>query len=159
MKPIGIIKPLKISAGALKNKIRKNIGGRYGIVPLLSFPKMLYLGYAAKTDMWGMGKGSVNIALCKSELIYRLAPFSRDFSSYNANSKIRKLGYLSDSLFKSYAGLNRLTQALWSIYKSNNLQLRHSLLALIRTIKPILLAIAMKKLPLRSHALPKTFIP
>ena len=134
MKPIGIIKPLKISAGALKNKIRKNIGGRYGIVPLLSFPKMLYLGYAAKTDMWGMGKGSVNIALCKSELIYRLAAYFRDFSSYNANSKIRKLGYLSDSLFKSYAGLNRLTQALWSIYKSNNLQLRHSLLALIRTI-------------------------
>lgn len=134
MKPIGIIKPLKISAAALKNKIRKNIGGRYEIVPVLSFPQMLYLGHAAKTDMSGMGKSSVNITLCRSDTIYRLAAYFRDFSSYNANGKIRKLGYLSDSLFKSYTGLNRLTQALWSIYKSNNLQLSHSLLALIRTI-------------------------
>lgn len=134
MKLIGIIKPLKISAAALRKNIRKDRGGRYEIVPVLSFPQMLYFGHAAKTDISGMGKSSVNITLCRSEPIYRLAAYFRDFSSYNANSKIRRLDYLSDGLFKSYTGLNRLTLALWSIYKSNNLQLSHSLLTLIRAI-------------------------
>ncbi len=134
MRPIGIIKPLKISAAALRKNTRKNRVGRYEIVPVLSFPQMIYLGNAVKTDMSGMGKSSVNITLCRSESIYRLAAYFRDFSSYNAKSKIRKLDYLSDNLFRSYNGLNRLTKALWSIYKSNNLQLSHSLLTLIRAI-------------------------
>lgn len=134
MKPIGIIKPLKIRAVALRNKIRKDIGGRYEPVSVLSFPKMLYLSSASGTGASKTIKSDVTIAFRKSDLVYRFAAYFRDFSSYNASSKIRKLNYLSDSLFKSYTGLNRLTQALWSIYKSNNLQLSHSLLALIRTI-------------------------
>lgn len=134
MRAIGIIKPLRISAAALRKNIRKDIGGGYEIVPVLSFPQMLYLGSAAGNGLSGTEKNSFNISLHKSETIYRLAAYFRDISSYNASRRIRKLGYLSDSLFRSYAGLNRLTQALWSIYKSNNLQLSHSLLSLIRTI-------------------------
>ncbi|MDE7360701.1 MAG: hypothetical protein K2N38_02075 [Oscillospiraceae bacterium] len=134
MRAIGIIKPLKISAAALRKNIRKELGSRYETVPVLSLPKMIYLGSAAKTGMSGTVNNSFNITLRRSEPVYRLAAYFRDLSSYNASSKIKRLGYLSDSLFKSYTGLNQLTQALWSIYKSNNLQLSHSLLALIRTI-------------------------
>lgn len=134
MRAISIIKPLKISAAALRKNIRKNIGGGYEIVSVLSLPKMLYLGSAAETGLSGAGKNSLNIALHRSETIYRFAAYFRELSSYNTSSKIRRLGYLSDNLFRSYTGLNRLTQALWSIYKSNNLQLSHSLLSLIRTI-------------------------
>lgn len=134
MRPISIIKPLRISAAALRKNIRKDIGGGYKVVPVLSVPKMLYLGFAAKNGMSGTTKNSLSIALHRSETIYRFAAYFRELSSYNANSSIRKLGYFSDSLFRSYTGLNRLTQALWNIYKSNNLQLSHSLLSLIRTI-------------------------
>lgn len=134
MRANGIIKQLRISAAALRKNIRKDIGGRYEVVPVLSVPKMLYLGFAAKNGMSGTTKNNLGIAFHRSETIYRFAAYFRELSSYNANSSIRKLGYLSDSLFRSYTGLNRLTQALWSIYKSNNLQLSHSLLALIRTI-------------------------
>lgn len=134
MRSIGIIKPLKISIAALRKNIRKNIGGGYEIAPVLSFPQMLYLGSAVGTGLSGTEKNSFNITFRRSESIYRLAAYFRDHSSYNASRRIRKLGYLSDNLFRSYTDLNRLTQALWSIYKSNNLQLSHSLLALIRTI-------------------------
>lgn len=134
MRAFGIVTPLKISAKALKKNIRKNIGGRYAIVPVLSFPKMLYLGSKTETGMSGTRKNSFHITFRRSESIYRLAAYFRDLSSYNASRRIQRLGYLSDSLFRSYTGLNQLTQALWSIYKSNNLQLRHSLLSLIRTI-------------------------
>lgn len=134
MRAIGIIKPLRISAAALRKNIRKNIGGGYEIVPVLSFPQMLYLGSAAEIGLSGTEKNSFNISLHRSELIYRLAAYLGELSTYNATSRIRRLGYLSDNLFRSYTGLNRLAQALWSIYKSNNLQLSHSLLSLIRTI-------------------------
>ncbi|MDE6031281.1 MAG: hypothetical protein K2G32_06660, partial [Oscillospiraceae bacterium] len=133
MRAISIIKPLRISAAALRKNIRKDIGSGYEVMPVLSIPKMLYLGSAAKTGMTGAVKNSFNIALYRSGSIYRVAAYFRGLSSYTS-SRIRKLGYLSDSLFRSYTGLNQLTQALWSIYKSNNLQLSHSLLALIRTI-------------------------
>lgn len=133
MRAIGIIKPLKISAAVLRKNILKDICGGFEVMPVLSIPKMLYLGSAAKTGMSGTVKNSFNIALYRSESIYRLAAYFTELSSYTS-SRIRKLGYLSDSLFRSYTGLNQLTQALWSIYKSNNLQLSHSLLALIRTI-------------------------
>lgn len=134
MREFGIVTPLKISAKALRKNIRKDIGGRYEIVPVLSFPQMLYFVSAAETGMWGTEKNNFNITFRRSESIYRLAAYFRDLSSYNASRRIQRLGYLSDSLFRSYTGLNRLTQALWSIYKSNDLQLRHSLLSLIRTI-------------------------
>lgn len=134
MRPIGIIKPLKTSAAAIKNKLRKSIGGRYETLPVMSFPRMIYLGYAAKNSMSGLNKSSVNIALYQSKPSYRLAAYFGNYGSYGANAGIQNTNFLSDSLFRSYAYLNRLTQSLWSIYKSNNLQLSHSLLALIRTI-------------------------
>lgn len=134
MKAIGAIKPLRISAAALIKNIWKDIGGRYETLPVLSFPQMLYLFLAAENGISEMGKNVFNITLGRSGAIYRLAAYFRDHSSYNANSKIRRLDHLHDNLFKTYTGLNQLTQALWSIYKSNNLQLSHSLLALIRTI-------------------------
>lgn len=134
MKPIGIIKPLKISAAALKNKIRKNIGGRYEIVPMLSFPRMIYFGYAAKNNASELKESGANITLYRLNPIYRLAAYFGNYGSYGANVGIQNTNFLSDSLFRSYAYLNQLTQSLWRIYKSNNLQLSHSLLALIRTI-------------------------
>lgn len=134
MRTIGTITPLRISAASLRKNIRKNIGGGYEIVPVLSFPQMLYLGSVAETGMSGTRKKSFNIAFRRSETIYKLAAYFGNAGSYNTSRSIQRLGYLSDNLFKSYTGLNQLTQALWSIYKSNNLQLSHSLLALIRTI-------------------------
>ncbi len=134
MKQLGITAPLKISAAALRKNIRKDRGGRYQTAPVLSSPKMLYLVPEATGELSDMGKRSINVTLRRSEAIYRLAAYFRNFSAYNASGRIRKLNYLSDSLFRSYTYLNRLTQALWSIYKSNNLQLSQSLLALIRTI-------------------------
>lgn len=132
MKAIGIIKPLRTSAAALRKNTRKELGGRYEIVPVLSLPQMLYLYSAAENGVQKAVKNSLSITLIRPETIYRLAAF---FSSHYAmSSKIRRLGYLSESLFRSYKGLNQLTQALWSIYKSNNLQLSQSLLKLIRTI-------------------------
>lgn len=132
MKAISIIKPLRTSAADLRKNARKELGGRYEIVPVLSFPKMLYLYSASENGVQKAGKNSIGITLIRPETIYRIAAY---FSSYNsASSKLRKLGYMSESLFRSYTGLNQLTQALWRIYNSNNLQLSQSLLALIRTI-------------------------
>lgn len=129
---ISIIKPTRITAAALKRSIREGLVGRYGISPVLSLPKMLYLSTAAKTDLLGTVKNNFNITLGRSASIYSLAAYLR--SNNEISSNIRKLGYLSDNLFRSYYGLNQLTQALWSIYNSNNLQLSQSLLALIRKI-------------------------
>lgn len=134
MKPIGIIRPLKISAAALINKNRGTLGGRFGTLPVLSFPGMIYFGYTAKTNGSGLKKSGVNITVYRSEPIYRFAAYFGFLGFYRTNGRIQKTGLLSDSLFRSYAYLNQLTQSLWSIYKSNNLQLSHSLLALIRTI-------------------------
>ncbi|MCH5195976.1 MAG: hypothetical protein J1F28_04645 [Oscillospiraceae bacterium] len=132
MRTISVIKPLRTSAAALRKNIRKELGGRYEIVPVLSLPKMLYLNSAAEAGGSKAEKNSLSITLTRPETVYRLAAY---FSSYNAaSSKLQKLGYMSESLFRSYTGLNQLTQALWRIYKSNNLQLSQSLLALIRTI-------------------------
>ncbi|MCH5205151.1 MAG: hypothetical protein J1F03_10400 [Oscillospiraceae bacterium] len=133
MKAIGIIKPLRTSAADLRRNVRKELGGRYEIVPVLSFPKMLFLlhGEIGSDVTWARPKG-FSITPVRMETVYRLAAY---FSYYNTvNSNLRRLGYLSESLFKSYTGLNQLSQALWSIYKSNNLQLSQSLLRLIRTI-------------------------
>lgn len=132
MRAIGIIKPMRLTFAALRKKIRKWLGGRYDISPVLSFPQMLYLGTAAKTVLPAAIKNNFSISLGETESIFRLAAYFS--SNYTTSGNIRKLGYLSESLFKSYAGLNRLTQALWSIYNSNNLQLSQSLLALIRKI-------------------------
>lgn len=134
MRPFGIINQLRISAAALRKNTRRVLGGGYEIVPVLSFPQMLYLASAAKTGTAGTGKNSVNIVFHGPKSIYRLAAYFGNIVSYSASSRIRKLGYISDSLFSSYTDLNQLTKALWSIYKSNDLQLSHSLLALIRTI-------------------------
>ncbi len=134
MRSINIIKPLKTSAALLRKNVRKPIGGRYEIASVLSFPKMLYFAPEAGGGSGETGKSEVSVTLNKPESFFlRLsAYFGR--SSHSENQRIQKLGYLSENLFKSYAGLNRLTQALWSIYRSNNLQLSHSLLSLIRTI-------------------------
>lgn len=134
MRSIGMIKPLRISAAALRKNIRKNLGGGYEIAVVLSLPKMLCLRPAAESGKSGTGEFSLSLALRRSESVFRLAAYFRESSAYHAGGKIQKLGYLSSSLFRSYAALSQLTQALWSIYKSNNLQLSHSLLALIRTI-------------------------
>ncbi len=134
IKPIGIIKPLRTSAAALRKTVRGGIGGRYEIASVLSFPKMLYFAPEAGGGSERTGKSGLSVTLNKSESFFLkfAARFGR--SSYGENSRIQRLGYLSENLFKSYAGLNRLTQALWNIYRSNNLQLSHSLLSLIRTI-------------------------
>lgn len=134
MKPTGILKPLKTSAAALRNRLCRGISGRYEIVSVLSFPKMLYLVPEAKAEASETGKYSVNIRLFRSEQLYRIAAYFRDISSYNASRKIRRINNLSDNLFRSYTYLNRLTQALWSIYRSNDLRLSRSLLTLIRAI-------------------------
>ncbi len=134
MRSINIIKPLKTSAAPLRENIRKPIGGRYEIASVLSFPKMLYLAPEAGGGSGETGKPEVSVTLNKPESFFlRLAAYF-GYSSHSENKKIQSLGYLSENLFKSYAGLNRLTQALWSIYRSNNLQLSHSLLSLIRLI-------------------------
>ena len=134
MRVIGIIKSLKISAVALRKSCLKSIGGEHAIVTVLSFPRMLYLGSEAESGMSETETNSLNISLHRSAPLYRIVVYFRGHDFYNASRRIRKLGYLSDNLFRSYTGLNRLTQALWSIYKSNNLQLSQSLLSLIRTI-------------------------
>ena len=132
MSVIGIIKPTRITTAALRRNIRKGLGGSYEISPVLSFPKMLFLSTAAKTGFPKTITNNFSISLGSSESIYRLAAY---FSSNKvASNNMQKLGYLSDSLFRTYAGLNQLTQALWSIYNSNNLQLSQSLFALIRKI-------------------------
>ncbi len=134
MKSIAITKPLKVSAAALRKNLRPKIGGRYDIASVLSFPKMLYFAPESESGELRTKVPSFNVAIRKSETFLRLAAYFRDLNSYNENRSVQKLGNLTESLFKSYAGLNQLTQALWNIYKSNNLQLSHSLLALIRTI-------------------------
>lgn len=133
-KSIAVIKPLRTSAASLRRNIRKRIGGRYDIASVLSLPKMLYFAPEAGGQSAGTAAPGLSVALNKSERFFLkfAAYFGR--SSYSENSRIQRLGYLSENLFRSYAGLNRLTQALWSIYRSNNLQLSQSLLSLIRTI-------------------------
>ncbi len=133
-KSIAVIKPLRTSAAALRNNVRKPIGGRYEIASVLSLPRLIYFTPEAGDNSGKTGKPEVSVSLSKSEaFILRFAAYFRH-SSYSESRRIRRLGYLSENLFRSYAGLNQLTQALWSIYRSNNLQLSHSLLALIRTI-------------------------
>ncbi len=134
MRSVNVIKPLRTSAAALRKTVRGGIGGRYEIASVLSFPKMLYFAPDAGGGSGETGKPEVSVALNKSENFFlRLAAYF-GHSSHSENRRIQRLGYLSENLFKSYAGLNRLTQALWSIYRSNNLQLSHSLLSLIRLI-------------------------
>ncbi len=133
-KSIAVIKPLRTSAAALRKNVRKPIGGRYEIASVLSLPRLIYFTPEAGGNSGKTGKPEVSVSLSKSEaFILRFAAYFRH-SSYSESRRIRRLGYLSENLFRSYAGLNQLTQALWSIYRSNNLQLSHSLLALIRTI-------------------------
>ncbi len=132
IKSIGIIKPLRISAAPLRRNIRKPIGGRYEIASVLSFPKMLY--FAPEAGGGSGGTGKVSVTLNKPERFFLKLAAYFGHSSHSESQKIQRLGSLSENLFKSYAGLNRLTQALWSIYRSNNLQLSHSLLSLIRSI-------------------------
>lgn len=133
IKSIGIIKPLRTSAAALSKNI-KPIGGRYEIASVLSFPKMLYLVPEAGGKSDNTGKSELSVTLNKSESFFLRFAAYFGHSSYSESRRIQRLGNLSENLFRSYAGLNRLTQALWSIYRSNNLQLSHSLLSLIRTI-------------------------
>ena len=134
IKSIAVIKPLKTSAAALKKNIRKGIGGRYETASVLSLPKMLYFAPELGGKSEATGKPEVSVTLNKPETFFLKFAAYFGHSSYSESRRIRRLGYLSENLFKSYAGLNRLTQALWSIYRSNNLQLSHSLLSLIRTI-------------------------
>lgn len=134
IKSITVIKPLSTSAAPLRKNIRKPIGGRYEIASVLSLPKLLYLAPEAGGKSEETGKSKVSVSLNKSETFFLRFAAYFGHSSYSENRRIQRLGYLSENLFKSYAGLNQLTQALWSIYRSNNLQLSHSLLALIRTI-------------------------
>lgn len=134
IKSIGIIKPLRTSAAPLRKMIRKSIGGRYEPASVLSLPKLVYLSPESGGKSEETWKPELAVSLNKSESFFLKFAAYFGHSSYSENQKIRRLGYLSENLFKSYAGLNRLTQALWSIYRSNNLQLSHSLLSLIRTI-------------------------
>lgn len=134
IKSIGIIKPLRTSAAALRKNIRGNIGGRYEIASVLSLPKMLYFALKAGGGSGETRKSEVSVTLNKPESFFLRLSAYLGHASHSENQRIQKLGYLSENLFKSYAGLNRLTQALWSIYRSNNLQLSHSLLSLIRLI-------------------------
>jgi len=134
IKSIAIIKPLSTSAAPLRKNIRKSVVGRYEIASVLSLPKLLYLAPEAGSKSDETGKSEVSVSLNKSEPFFLRLAACFGHSSYSENRRIQRSGYLSENLFKSYAGLNRLTQALWSIYRSNNLQLSHSLLALIRTI-------------------------
>ncbi len=133
MRSINIIKPLRTSAAPLRKNSLKPIGGGYEVTSVLSLPKMLYLAPEAggKSEM---GKPELSAALSKSETFFLRFAAYFGHSSHNESKRIQRLGFLSENLFKSYAGLNRLTQALWRIYRSNNLQLSHSLLSLIRTI-------------------------
>ncbi len=134
IKSIAVIKPLRTSAAALRKNIRKPIGGRYEIASELSLPRLLYLTPEAGGKSKETGKPEVSVSLNKSETFFLRFAAYFGHSSFSESYKIRRLGYLAENLFKSYTGLNQLTQALWSIYRSNNLQLSHSLLALIRTI-------------------------
>lgn len=134
MKTVGIVKPLKISAAVLRKNIRGSICGDHRPEPILSFPEMLHFRAAAEGGAGSVTVG-VNVTLRRgAERIFRIAAYFNDLGFYSARRDIRRLGYLSGNLFKSYAALNQLTRALWSIYRSNDLRLRNSLLALIRTI-------------------------
>ncbi len=134
MRAINIIKPLRTSAAPLRKNIRSSIGGGYETASVLSFPKMLYYAPEAGGRSGETGRPDISVTINNSETSFMRFAAYFGHSSYSESRRIRKLGHLFEDLFRSYAGLNRLTQALWSIYRSNNLQLSHSLLSLIRAI-------------------------
>lgn len=131
-----IIKPMRMTGIVLltgKN-IFKKIGGKYDTDVVLSFPRMLHMGCAAKDEESAAGDHDINITFRKSESIFLIAANFGAANTYSLSRKALRLAYLSEDIFRSCAALSRLTQALWSIYKSNDLQLSHSLFSLIWAI-------------------------
>ena len=133
MKTINIIKPIKISKLSVNKNISEIISGRYEISYVLSFPVMLYLPVTADIGRSGISNNiNVNVSKSDPSLFFKASlinsgNYSRMRKSLNSAVTLR-------NLFRSNNALNHLVDALWSIYKSNNLRLSHSLLKLIRLI-------------------------
>lgn len=133
MKTINIIKPIKLSKLSVNKNISEIISGRYEISSVLSFPVMLYSPVTADISRSGISNNiNVNVSKSDPSLFFKaslinLGNYSRMRKSLNSAVTLR-------NLFRSNNALNHLVDALWSIYKSNNLRLSHSLLKLIRLI-------------------------
>ncbi len=132
IRKIGIINPLRLSFAPLCRNIRKISPKVLGVEAVLSFPQMLHLRPGTQNSSRNFIFG-IN-APRRSETFISLASYAEASSFYGAGEKAGKLLLRKDGIFKTYAMLGQLTEALWSIYRSNNLRLSHSLLSLIRVI-------------------------
>lgn len=133
MKSIIIIKPIKISNLPVNKNIWKIISDKYEITSVLSFPVMLHLPSAE-----GSGKSGVcsnmYVTVRKSDPTLLFKANLINSGVYSHMKKSLRNAVTLRNLFNSNNALNHLVDALWSIYKSNNLRLSHSLLKLIRLI-------------------------
>ncbi len=128
-----MIRPLRPSVLPLAKTVRKSAAGKYEVVPVLSFPKLFHLRFEAGENESRFTYGA-NISIFRFEKKIGFAASFKNSAFSGTAGKSRSLTSFSQNLFRTYNALNQLTEALWRIYKSNNLRLSHSLLSLIRAI-------------------------
>lgn len=133
MKSMTIIKPVKISNISVNKNIWKTIRDKYKITSVLSFPVMLHLPAAEASVKSGICSNMyVTVHKTDSNLLFKANLINSGL--YSHMKKNLRSAVTLRNLLNSNNALNHLVDALWSIYKSNNLRLSHSFLKLIRLI-------------------------